>query len=53
MTPSFRPATVLDRHAAAMRAQHPTHRAPRFGCPDCALRSTGRQVTIRYSPVRP
>ncbi len=52
MTKTFRPAAVLTRHAAAMRAQHPTHRQPVVGCPDCLVQASGRGLSIRYTPVR-
>jgi hypothetical protein len=53
MSKTFHVAPVLTRHAASMRAQHPTHRHPAIGCPDCLVQSSGRGLTIRYSPARP
>jgi|tagenome__1003787_1003787.scaffolds.fasta_scaffold7427884_1 hypothetical protein len=46
MSNTFRPSAILVRHAATMRAQHPTHRVPRFGCPDCLLGAKGRDLSI-------
>ncbi len=52
MSKSFFAAPVLTRHAAAMRAQHATHRHPVIGCPDCLGQSSGRGLSIRYAPAR-
>jgi len=52
MSTTFRPAALLVRHAAAMRAQHPTHRDARVGCPECLAGLKGRELSIRYTPVR-
>jgi hypothetical protein len=52
MMSTFRPSAILVRHAAAMRAQHPTHREPRVGCPACLAATKGRELSIRFSPAR-
>jgi hypothetical protein len=52
MPTTFRPSAILVRHAAAMRAQHPSHREARVGCPDCLAGVKGRELSIRYSPAR-
>jgi hypothetical protein len=52
MMSTFRPSAILVRHAAAMRAQHATHKQPTLGCPDCLDRANGRSLSIRYSPAR-
>ena len=52
MPTTFRPSAILVRHAATMRAQHPTHREPRVGCPDCLAGLEGGRLSIRYTPVR-